>query len=113
MVLFEDGRSGIISQIDFAKTTPQQLKEQRNDISEVQNSTRAFNAYSKEELKTEEESVSFEPDTIAKRIAILQKEYNQCKSRLASAQNDVVRSQMKSKMNLLQGQIIALFSSAI
>jgi hypothetical protein len=113
MLLFEDGRSGIISQIDFAKTTPQQLKEQRNDISEVQNSTRAFNAYSKEELKTEEESVSFEPDTIAKRIAILQKEYNQCKSRLASAQNDVVRSQMKSKMNLLQGQIIALFSSAI
>jgi hypothetical protein len=111
MVLFEDGRSGIISQIDFAKKIDSQTQEKQEDIANTQKAGNAFISYSQKDEDHKE--VSFEPDAINKKIALLQKQFNTLKERLGTTGDKASRAEIRAQMSVIQGQIIALFAAAL
>jgi hypothetical protein len=116
LVVFEEGYTGVISQIDLAKQT---LNSQsvilKEDMNTRQDQWNAKEAYEQPESKNipRNNTIGEAQASLLKRIESLQAEYEELKGKLNRTSNEEAKEGIRSRMNIVQTQIIALMASSL
>ncbi len=109
-VLFEDGRSGIISQVDLAKHHESSATDALKPVQ--------FSAIDPKKLrfhapKSVDDVLKSSQEQLEKRIAKLKEQYAELKSKMASSKSRIEALLAQAQMSVIQGQIMMLSSALL